>query len=96
MNNAGKVPKWNETINVQVKYIGDDFTIDVLDEDLTSSDLVGSCSIKISALCVNGGISEWFDLQYKGKKAGTIHLKGDWKPDVAQETKLNYNAQAAG
>ena len=39
-NSAGKTPVWNETFNVDVKYIGDDLNIVVYDEDLTSSDLV--------------------------------------------------------
>jgi Ca2+-dependent lipid-binding protein len=34
----------------------------VRDDDITSSDLVGSTVIKISSLCANGGIDEWFKL----------------------------------
>lgn len=59
-------------------------TLTVLDEDVTSSDTVGSAVIKMSSLCVNGGLDEWFQLQHKGKKAGTIHLKGKWTPAGAK------------
>jgi len=69
-NNAGKTPVWNSTYDLDIKYIGDDITIVVYDEDVTSSDLIGECTFKPSTLSVPGGITEWFDLQYKGKKAG--------------------------
>jgi len=45
-------------------------TITIYDEDLTSSDKVAEVIIKLSALCVPGGIDEWFQVQYKGKAAG--------------------------
>ena len=41
---------------------------------------VGSTTIKISSLCTNGGMDDWFPIQYKGKKAGQVHLKGEWTP----------------
>jgi hypothetical protein len=34
----------------------------------------------LSALCIAGGIDEWFQIQYKGKKSGMLHLKGLFKP----------------
>ena len=46
--NAGKTPVWNETFDVQVNHIGDDsddgddFTITVQDEDVTSNDVIGA------------------------------------------------------
>lgn len=45
---------------IDVKYIGDDMTVTIWDEDVTSSDKVGQAIIKLSALCVNHGIDEWF------------------------------------
>ena len=74
--NAGKAPKWDQTFKVDVKYIGDDLTLTVFDEDVTGSDKVGSATIKLSALCVNGGLDDWYEIQYKGKKSGTVHIKG--------------------
>jgi len=62
LQGAGKLPKWNETYDIEVKYIGDDMTIEVRDEDVTSSDLIGSTVIKLSSLCANGGLDEWFKL----------------------------------
>ena len=56
------MPKWDEAFELDVKYIGDDMTITVFDEDLTCSDTVGSTTIKISTLCTNGGLDEWFPI----------------------------------
>jgi Ca2+-dependent lipid-binding protein len=81
LNGAGKTPKWNQTFDIDVKYLGDDMKVTVWDEDVTTSDHVGATEIKISSLCVNKGLDEWFSLQHKGKKAGTIHLKGRWIPN---------------
>ena len=81
MMDAGKEVQWpDEFMEVDVKYIGDDLHLAVMDENVTDSDLVGETVIKLSALCVNGGLDEWFEIQYKGKKAGDVHLKGTWEP----------------
>ena len=53
------MPKWHETYDFDVKYVGDDISLEVFDEDVTSNSLVGSCVIKISSLCMNGGIEDW-------------------------------------
>jgi len=60
LQGAGKTPKWNQSFDIDVKYIGDDITLTILDEDVTSSDKVGMAVIKLSSLCVNGGLDEWF------------------------------------
>ena len=66
--------------DIDVKYIGDDMEVIVWDEDVTTSDKVGSAVIKLSSLCVGNGLDDWFPIFYKGKQAGTIHLKSVWKP----------------
>lgn len=71
-NNAGKTPVWNQTFDLDIKYIGDDIEVSVLDEDVCKSDLIGQCKFKPSTLSVPGGITEWFDIEYHGKKAGQI------------------------
>ena len=57
-------------------------TMTVFDEDVTSSDVVGMNTIKLSSLCVNGGLDEWFQVQHKGKNCGSVHLRGHWTPHV--------------
>ena len=45
---------------MDVKYIGDDMHLMVMDENVTDSDTVGEATIKLSSLCVDGGLDEWF------------------------------------
>ena len=82
MEDAGKEPTWpDEHIKIDVKYIGDDMYLDVMDENVGSDDTIGSATIKLSALCVGGdGLDDWFEVQYKGKVAGHVHLKSTWEP----------------
>mmetsp|Transcript_19302 Transcript_19302/g.13863 ORF Transcript_19302/g.13863 Transcript_19302/m.13863 type:complete len:99 (-) Transcript_19302:508-804(-) len=74
-NNAGKKPKWDQTYQIDVKYVGDDINVKVYDKDVFGSDYVGQANIKWSSLCMNGGMDDWFDLMYSSKKAGSIRLK---------------------
>jgi Ca2+-dependent lipid-binding protein len=77
---GGKLPSWKEEFSIDVLYVGDDLNICVLDKDLASVDVVGEAVIKLSALCCNGGTDDWYGLNYKGKSAGRIHLKGIFTP----------------
>ena len=67
---AGKDPQWHETLDLDVKYIGDDLLFEVIDKEMVNDDMIGSASIKISSLCANGGIDEWWTIMFKGKSAG--------------------------
>jgi hypothetical protein len=53
----------------------------VKDEDIGSDDIVGQSTFKVSALCINNGIDEWFEIQHQGKSAGRVHLRSHWTPD---------------
>ena len=57
-----------------MKYIGDLLQIAVMDKDVTSDDKVGETQVKVQAMIINGGIDEWFEIQYKGKLAGKVHI----------------------
>ena len=61
MQGAGKTPVWNEIFEVDVKYIGDNLTLRVMDQDVTTSDTVGEAIIKLSALCIQG-LDDWFEV----------------------------------
>jgi len=78
---AGKEPKWNECFSIDVKYIGDDLSIHVMDDDVGKDDEVGRTRIKISSLCVNKGFDEWYEIYSKGDCAGRLHLRGEWLPN---------------
>jgi len=79
-NGGGKNPKWQgQVFAVDVKYFGDDLFIDIRDDDVTGTDNVGENTIKLSSLIIQDrGINEWFELQYKGKSAGRVHLICEW------------------
>ena len=55
-------------------------TFSVYDEDVTSSDFVGSAVIKLSAMCVGTGIDEWYQMQHQGKNCGSVHIRSHWTP----------------
>lgn len=63
--------------------MNDDITLRIMDEDVTSDDFVsneysqfiyqvGMAVIKVSALCINGGVRDWFTINYKNKPAGSV------------------------
>jgi Ca2+-dependent lipid-binding protein len=62
LKKGGAAPVWDESFDFDVKYIGDNLSLTVFDQDVTSDDKVGEVSIKISSLCTNGGIDEWFEI----------------------------------
>ena len=86
---AGKTPKWGETVELDVGNIGNKVTIRVKDENVTDACLVGETEIKLSAFCVNGGIEDWWQLSFNGKKAGEIHLIGDWHPSSSDSVAIS-------
>jgi len=94
--NQGKTPKWpGEFMDIDVKYVGDDLLVQVFDEDVTDSDHIGENSIKLSSLCIGSGLDEWFEIQHKGKKAGSIHLRSEWHPTGEQLAHRDPNERFA-
>jgi hypothetical protein len=45
-------------------------------------DTVGSANLKLSAVCVPGGVNGSLDLKYKEKPAGQISFMTEWIPAV--------------
>ena len=50
------------------------------DQDLTTSDAVGFCKVKVSSLMINKGIEDWFTILYDNKPAGEVLLKSVFEP----------------
>jgi Ca2+-dependent lipid-binding protein len=60
---GGKEPKFNETFLFEVKYIGDDFTMKIMNKNMImNDDTLGEATIKISGLCLPGGMDDWWKL----------------------------------
>ena len=94
--NQGKTPKWpGEFMDIDVKYVGDDMLVQCFDEDVTDSDHIGENNIKLSSLCIGSGIDEWFEIQHKGKKAGSVHLRSEWTPSGGQLQQRDPNEKIA-
>ena len=80
-SNAGKEPVWNWEVELDVKYIGDDLTIEIKDDNcIVADEKIAGAQIKLASLCVLGGLDDWWNIAYKGNKAGAIHLIGEWIP----------------
>ncbi len=73
---AGKEPKWGECFDIDVRYIGDDMTVKVMDDDIGKDDTIGEAKIKLSSFCVNGGLDEWYEIYFESKPAGKVHFRG--------------------
>ena len=72
---GGKLPTWNHEFQIKVGGLNDDIKISVMDEDVSSDDFVGMAMLKLSSLCINGGVRDWFPITYKEKSAGQILLQ---------------------
>ena len=83
MKRAGKNPVWDHdhVWDMRVHYFGDELEYIVMDhEKIGKDDEIGKGKTKIAALAIDGGFDEWFDIEFKGEKAGRLHLKGEWFP----------------
>ncbi len=49
---------WEDTFEIDMKYIGDDIRIECWDSCKTGDKMIGCCSIKSSAFTVNEGFDE--------------------------------------
>jgi len=85
VGDGGKEPVFGETFTFDVKYIGDDFNMKIMNKNsMSSDDLMGESIIKVSGLCINNGIDDWWVVMKNGKKEGNIHFKSVWTPSDAQ------------
>ena len=50
------------------------------DEEVFKDDSVAQGQTKLSGLCCDGGMDEWYPLFWKGKEAGKLHIKAEWWP----------------
>ena len=80
MDSAGKTPKWSQKFVFEVSSADDELMLRVWDQDLTTSDAVGFCKLKMSSLIINKGVYSWFDIMYENAVAGTVHLITKFEP----------------
>jgi len=52
--------------------MSDELRFKIMDEDTFSDDTVGYGMVKLSSLCMNGGVHDWFSITYENKIAGQV------------------------
>ena len=73
-SDGGKEPQFGDVFEYNVKYIGDDFTMRIMNKNtIMNDDCLGEATIKISGLCMPG-CDDWWKVQYKGRDAGAIRF----------------------
>jgi len=78
---GGKTPIFGDKFTFEVSSATEDITMRVWDLDLTTSDAVGFCQIKIASLIINNGVEDWFDIYFDNKNAGSIQLRTKFEPE---------------
>ena len=79
-SNQGKNPKWPNEFQLNVSSPTEELMLRVWDQDMTTSDAVGFCKIKMSSLIINMGTDDWYTILFDNKPAGTIHIVSSFAP----------------
>lgn len=106
-NYGGKKPVWGDKFQLEVESHTEELFMRVWDQDLTTSDAVGFCKIKLSSLMINNGVDDWFTITYDNKPSGEIHLTSEFASEggdkfaqaqeeyAEQEERLKQEAEEA-
>ena len=79
-DNAGKTPKWTDEFQLEVENVSEEITLRVWDQDMTTSDAVGFCKIKLSSLMITCGVKDWFTIMFDNKPAGQVMIESVFEP----------------
>ncbi len=77
----GYKPVWNCIFDITVKPTSDEMHFSVRDNDTEDSKLIGTAIIKVSALCKDLGVNEWFSIDFEGEEAGEILIESKFTPN---------------
>ena len=88
---GGKNPRWGDEFEVRVNDLHEEVKFKIMDEDVGSDDTVGYGIIKISALCINHGVNDWFSIMYENKLAGQILFETRYVEAVTVQKETVYN-----
>lgn len=76
---GSKKPHWdNATVDLDVKYLGDDIYYTFYDEDPGRDEKICMGQSKVSTWCAYPESDFWVDLEWKGKSAGKAHFVTKW------------------
>jgi len=76
---GGKTPVWGDSFEIIVGSMSDELRFKIMDEDTFSDDTVGYGMVKMSSLCANGGVHDWFSITYDNKIAGQVLFSTKYK-----------------
>lgn len=97
-NYGGKKPVWGDEFVLEVEDPSEELALRVWDQDLTSSDAVGWCKIKMSSLIINNGVDDWFEVMYDNRPAGKVRFTTTFEPeggDAYEQLQEKFNEQTA-
>ena len=95
-DSGGKTPKWTDKFELDVESPTEEMILRVWDQDLTTSDAVGFCKIKMSSLIINNGTDDWYMIYYDNKPAGEIRIVSEFAGeggDAYENMKADFDAQ---
>lgn len=82
---AGKTPSWNELFEFS-RNTEQTIDIEVWDSDpITSDDYVAGAIIPLTKVLQAGYFTDWYELIYKGRYSGQIHIEMTWLPLMTQK-----------
>lgn len=87
----GKFPIWNQIYELNIISLEDEIIFKVMDKDLFYDDAIGFCSVKLSALCINGGGESNFDIYWNEGIVGTLKLMSKYTPK--QEMSYKFESE---
>ena len=61
---AGKTPVFEETFTFELNDLAADMKVEVHEADPINDDEVGQVDILLQELCLDGGIDQWYTIQY--------------------------------
>ncbi len=61
VEDGGQNPTWNQSFDISITSLSDEIQFEVKDDEVCGARLIGTLTIKASALCINNGVREWFD-----------------------------------
>ena len=72
IDEGGKHPVWNQTLEVPIDSIDENVEVRCYDEDVMMDDFVGSTSFPVRDML---GKKQWYVLHYEGKNAAEILIE---------------------
>jgi hypothetical protein len=93
---GSKKPHWdNATVDLDIKYLGDDIYYTFYDEDPGRDEKICMGQSKVSTWCAEPEMDLWVDLEWKGKDAGKAHFISKWQVREQEVPKEEHEDEMA-